>query len=184
MISVIIPVYNVESYLFVCLNSVLGQSFKDFEIICIDDASPDSSLDILKFFAEKDSRIKILENETNMGPGYCRNKCLETANGKYISFIEGNDFLSPNAFEILIKKAENDNLDVLMFKNIVFYDNKNEFGMEPYYDMKFMNRFENQIFTHWDLDKTDLFAVPNDLGTNSIRNPFWIKTISNFQMKN
>ena len=161
MISVIIPIYNVEPYLFVCLNSVLSQTFEDFEIICIDDASSDSSLDILNYFAKKDSRIKVIQNETNMGPGYSRNRGLEISKGKYISFLDGDDFLSPDAFEILVKKAENDNLDVVIFKNVVLYDNKNDFGMESYYDMKFMDRFENKIFNHWDLDKTKLFKMPN-----------------------
>ena len=63
MISVIIPVYNVEEYLHVCLNSVLKQTCQDFEIICIDDASTDSSLEILEYFIQKDSRIKILKND-------------------------------------------------------------------------------------------------------------------------
>ena len=65
MISVIIPVYNCEDYLYVCLNSVLKQSCSDFEVICIDDCSTDSSLDILSYFAKIDERIKILENTEN-----------------------------------------------------------------------------------------------------------------------
>ena len=63
MISVIIPTYNVEDYLHICLNSVLKQSYQDFEIICIDDASTDSTLEILEYFCEKDSRIKFYQNE-------------------------------------------------------------------------------------------------------------------------
>lgn len=161
MISVIIPIYNVEQYLFVCLNSVLRQTYHDFEIICIDDASSDSSLDILNYFSKKDSRIKVLANETNRGPGFSRNRGLDIAKGKYISFLDGDDFLSPNAFEILIEKAEMDNLDLLMFKNVVLYQENMDFGMESYYDMKFMDRFENQVFNHWDLDKTKLFVMSN-----------------------
>ena len=152
MISVIIPVFNVEKYLFTCLNSVLRQTYQDFEIICVDDASTDSSLGILEYFVQKDSRVKILKNEINRGPGFSRNLGLEAAKGKYISFLDGDDFLSPNAFEILTKKAESDNLDVLIFKNIVLYDENQDFGMESYYDMKFMDGFEIQVFTHWDLD--------------------------------
>lgn len=161
MISVIMPIYNVEQYLFVCLNSVLRQTYQDFEIICIDDASSDSSPDILNYFSKKDSRIKVLANETNRGPGFSRNRGLDIAKGKYISFLDGDDFLSPNAFEILIEKAEMDNLDLLMFKNIVLYQKNQDFGMESYYDMKFMDRFENQVFNHWDLDKTKLFVMSN-----------------------
>ena len=171
MISVIIPVYNVEKYLYVCLNSILKQTYQDFEIICIDDASTDSSLEILKYFEKKDSRIKVLKNDSNKGQGYSRNRGLELAQGKYISFLDGDDWLSPDAFEILIQKAEQDNLDLLMFKNIVYYEEHHDFGFERYYDMEFMNKFENQIFTHWDLDKTKLFAM-----TNGSVNKFYLKS--------
>lgn len=195
MISVIIPVYNVEDYLHVCLNSILKQSYEDFEIICIDDASTDSSLEILEYFTKKDSRVKILKNDSNRGPGFSRNRGLDEAKGKYISFLDGDDWFSQDAFEILVEKAEKDNLDLLLFKNIVYYEETREFGMEAYYDMEFMNEFENKIFNHWDLDKTKLFVMSNApwnkfylksfLDENNIRfpnenlihedNPFFIK---------
>lgn len=198
MISVIIPVYNVEDYLHVCLNSVLKQSYQDFEIICIDDASTDSSLEILEYFNRKDSRIKILRNDFNRGPGFSRNRGLEVAQGKYISFLDGDDWLSQDAFEILIQKAGKDNLDLLLFKNIVYYEDPHEFGMEDYYDMEFMNLFENKVFNHFDLDKTKLFVMSNApwnkfylksfLDENNIRfpnenlihedNPFFYKVIT------
>lgn len=198
MISVIIPVYNVEDYLHVCLNSILKQSYEDFEIICIDDASTDSSLEILEYFTKKDSRVKILKNDSNRGPGFSRNRGLDEAKGKYISFLDGDDWFSQDAFEILVEKAEKDNLDLLLFKNIVYYEEPREFGMEAYYDMEFMNEFENKIFNHWDLDKTKLFVMSNApwnkfylksfLDENNIRfpnenlihedNPFFYKVIT------
>ena len=198
MISVIIPVYNVEDYLHVCINSVLRQSYQDFEIICIDDASTDSSLETLEYFAQKDSRVKILKNDSNKGPGYSRNKGLGIAKGKYISFLDGDDWFSPNTFETLIKKIKQDNLDFLLFKNIVYYEEPQEFGFEEYYDMEFMDKFNNQVFNHWDLDKNKLFFVSNApwnklylksfLDDNNIRfpnenlihedNPFFYKAIS------
>ena len=198
MISVIIPVYNVEEYIYVCLNSVLKQTHQDFEIICIDDASTDSSLEILEYFAQKDSRIKILKNDSNKGPGYSRNRGLDIAKGKYVSFLDGDDWFSPDTFNILIKKIEEDNLDLLLFKNIVYYHEPQEFGFEEYYDMEFMNKFENQVFNHWDLDKTKLFHMSNApwnkfylksfLDENNIRfpnenlihedNPFFYKVIT------
>lgn len=198
MISVIIPVYNVEDYLHVCINSVLKQTYEDFEIICVEDASTDSSLEILEYFAQKDSRVKILKNDSNKGCGYSRNRGLEEAKGKYISFLDGDDWFSPTAFEILIEKAEKENLDLLMFKNIVYYEEPHQFGMEVYYDMEFMNKFENKVFNHWDLDKTKLFVMSNApwnkfylksfLDENNIRfpnenlihedNPFFYKVIT------
>ncbi len=198
MISVIIPAYNVEDYIHVCLNSVLSQTYQDFEIICIDDCSTDSTAEILEYFAHKDSRIRVLKNDSNRGPGYSRNRGLDEAKGKYISFLDGDDWLSPKSFELLIEKAEKDNLDVLMFKNVVYYEEPREFGREEYYDMKFMNKFENKVFNHWDLDKTKLFVMSNApwnkfylrsfLDENKIRfpnenlihedNPFFYKVIT------
>ena len=171
MISVIVPVYNVEDYLHVCINSVLKQTYQDFELICVDDGSTDSSLDILEFFAQKDSRIKVLKNEMCKGPGFSRNRGLELAQGKFISFLDADDWFSPNALETLIEKAEKDNLDMLMFKSIVFYENPHEFGMEEYYDMKFMEKYENEIFNHLDLDKTKLFVM-----SNAPWNKFYLKS--------
>lgn len=161
MISVIIPVYNVEDYLHVCLNSVLKQSYQNFEIICIDDASTDSSLDILEYFSIKDSRIKILKNKSNQGPGLCRNKGLDIAEGEYIFFLDGDDWISLNTFELLIKKVKNDDSDFIMFKNMVFYQENKKFGLESYYEMEFMEEFESKVFNHFDLDKTALFKIPN-----------------------
>lgn len=106
MISVIIVVYNVEDYLHVCLNSVLKQSYHDFEIICIDNASTDSSLDILEYFAQKDSRFKIFKNETNENFEFCKNKGLNIARGKKIIFLNANEWLSFNALETISRRSE------------------------------------------------------------------------------
>lgn len=160
MISVIIPVYNVEEYLHVCINSVLKQTYQDFEIICIDDASTDSSLDILEYFAKKDSRVKVIKNEENKGLGPSRNRGMEVAKGKYILFLDSDDWYSFDTLEILFNEAEKNNLDVLMFKNIVYYQEPQNFGFEPYYEMAFMNRFNKKVFNHFDLEKTRFFSLP------------------------
>ena len=84
-VSVILPVYNTEKYLPECLDSIINQSLRDIEIICVDDGSTDSSLQILKEYAEKDKRIVVLE-QNNSGAGIARNKGMEVAKGKYLSF--------------------------------------------------------------------------------------------------
>ena len=93
MIFDIVPVYNIELYLFAYLNSILDQSFIDFEIICIGDASS-NSLEILNYFAKNNSLIIIIQNETNRCRGYSRNHGLENSKDNYISFIDGDNFLS------------------------------------------------------------------------------------------
>ena len=99
-ISVIVPVYNTAQYLPQCLDSIINQTFEDFEIICINDGSTDSSLDILNQYAAKDQRIKIV-NQKNMGLSCARNTGLEISQGKYIAFIDSDDFYAKKFLEVL-----------------------------------------------------------------------------------
>ena len=103
-ISVLIPVYNVEKYLERCLKSVCNQSFKDIEIICINDGSTDSSLSILEEYAKNDSRIKIID-KSNSGYGISMNIGLDNATGDYVGIIESDDFADLGMFETLYNMA-------------------------------------------------------------------------------
>ena len=163
MISVIIPVYNVEDYLHICINSVLKQTYQDFEIICVDDASTDSSLEILEYFSQKDSRIKIIKNDFNQGAGYSRNCGLDVANGKYVFFLDGDDWIDFNTFEILIKKADENNVDLLFFNEISFHEETWEFSINRNLNEMLIPKFENKVFNHFDLDKKNLFKLSDDI---------------------
>ena len=103
-ISVIIPVYNAEKYLKTCLDSLISQTYANYEVLCVDDGSTDHSLNILRFYEKKDNRIKVFTQE-NAGPAAARNKALEYATGDYISFVDADDYLVENAFEILSEVA-------------------------------------------------------------------------------
>ena len=103
-ISIIIPVYNTEKYLKKCLDSIINQTLKSLEIICIDDCSTDNCLHILKEYQLKDNRIKIIEQKENKGQGVARNLGLNIAEGEYIMFLDPDDWLELNALEILYKK--------------------------------------------------------------------------------
>ena len=94
-VSVIIPVYNTEKYLEECLKSVINQTLKVIEIICIDDGSTDNSPDILKEYSEKDGRIRIY-SQTNKGQGAARNRGIDLAKGEYVYFIDSDDFMEIN----------------------------------------------------------------------------------------
>ena len=98
--SIIIPVYNVEKYLRECLNSVLGQTFPNWEVICVNDGSTDSSASILEVFATKDNRVRIV-TQPNSGLSAARNVGLKHASGEYILFLDSDDWLEVNALEIL-----------------------------------------------------------------------------------
>lgn len=113
-ISIIIPVFNVGDYLHQCLDSVLSQDFVDFEVICVDDGSTDNSLDILKNYVQRDLRVKVI-SQTNMGPGNARNVGLKHAKGKYVLFVDSDDFLSKNSLNQIYNNAESNQSDIVMF---------------------------------------------------------------------
>ena len=112
-ISVIVPVFNVEKYVEESLRSVLDQSFKDFELIVVDDASPDGSHDICQKLAKSDARIKIIRHEFNRGSSEARNTGLIYAQGKYVYFFDSDDLLLENALEVFHRTAEENNADVV-----------------------------------------------------------------------
>lgn len=123
LISIIIPVYNTEDYLEESLNSVINQTYKNIEIICIDDASTDNSLKILNDYAKKDKRITVLSNENNLGPSYSRNKGLNVANGEFILFHDSDDVVDLDAYEKLMGFYKRyPNHDFVIFNMIRFND--------------------------------------------------------------
>lgn len=111
MISVVVPVYKVEKYLERCINSVLSQSYKDLEVILVDDGSPDKCGKICDEYAKKDDRVKVIHKE-NGGQSSARNIGIQEAKGQYISFIDSDDYLEKNAYETLIKVATTTNADI------------------------------------------------------------------------
>ena len=90
LVSVIIPTYNVEQYIGECLDSVMSQTLKDLEVICVDDCSTDASPAILAEYAVRDSRLRVLRQPSNMKPGAARNRGMDEAKGKYLYFMVGN----------------------------------------------------------------------------------------------
>ncbi len=112
-VSVIIPVYNVEKYLRQCLDSVVNQTFKDIEIIVINDCSPDNSLQIIKEYQQKDKRIVFVDLKQNIGIGLVRNEGLKIAKGKYVTFIDSDDWIANNYIEILYNTIEKYKYDVI-----------------------------------------------------------------------
>ena len=111
-ISVIIPVYNVENYIARCIDSLLNQTYMDFEIIAVNDGSLDNSLSILKSY-EKDKGIRVIDQE-NSGPAVARNCGIAAATGEYIMFIDSDDFVDPDYIESYITTIENSDFDVVM----------------------------------------------------------------------
>lgn len=111
-ISIIVPIYNASKYLEKCLDSLINQTKKELEFILINDGSTDKSEEIIKKY--KDKRIKYFKNE-NRGIGKTRNFGIEKSSGKYLMFLDSDDYLETNTCEVLYKKAEKENLDLLVF---------------------------------------------------------------------
>ena len=113
-ITVIIPVYNVEKYLKECLDSIVNQLYTNLEIICINDSSTDRSPEILKDFASKDKRIKIIDLPSNKGVGTARNIGIDAASGDYIAFVDSDDLWEADTAETLIKNLD-EKADIILF---------------------------------------------------------------------
>ncbi len=144
-VSVVIPVYNVEDYLEECLESIINQTLKDIEIICINDGSTDNSLKILEDYAEKDGRIKVYSQE-NSGLSASRNQGIKLSRGEYIYFIDSDDYLELETLQELYVMSKSLDLDILIFKLINFYDDTREKYTTNYYEMSFLKPYEGKIF--------------------------------------
>jgi len=132
-VSIIIPIYNVEDYLSRCLDSCLQQIFSDFEIIAVDDCGSDSSMAIVKSYS--DVRIKVVHHDINRGLSAARNTGLKHASGKYILFLDSDDYIAPNLLKLCVNEAEQKQVDFVSF-NSVKVDEKGEqfanFWMQKY----------------------------------------------------
>lgn len=122
LISVIVPVYNIEKYLPRCIDSILDQTYKNWEAIFINDGSTDNSLKILEEYKKRDERIKIIDKK-NAGSGAARNDGIETSKGKYIVFLDSDDWYEKNFLEKLYNNLTENNSDVAMCNPKMTYDN-------------------------------------------------------------
>ncbi|MBQ9271940.1 MAG: glycosyltransferase [Alphaproteobacteria bacterium] len=112
-VSIIVPVYNVQGYLGKCLNSLLAQTLRDIEIICVNDGSTDDSLTILECFAHKDKRIKVIDQE-NSGPGVARNNGMQATSGEYIGFVDPDDWVKEDMYEKMYHQAKTLDSDIVI----------------------------------------------------------------------
>lgn len=122
LISIIIPIYNVEAYIAKCLDSVLEQSSDDIEIICVNDASPDNSRSIVVEYQKDHANLKLIDRE-NGGLSAARNTGIKHATGKYLLFLDSDDYLSKNVTGQMFNQMEDENLDVLLGNILWVYEN-------------------------------------------------------------
>lgn len=157
--SIIVPVYNVEKFLRESLDSIISQTLKDFEVICVNDGSTDNSLEILKKYANKDSRIKVISQE-NQGQGVARNNAIDIAHGKYLLFVDPDDFIESNTLEVLYNKFHETDVDIIQFDYATCKEDGTHKRVETfkkrlkkYFNYSIKN---NQIFNWHEIKKKNL----------------------------
>lgn len=140
VVSIIVPIYNVEKYLEKCIHSILNQTYKNLEIILVDDGSPDRCGEICDQYAKKDGRIIVL-HQKNRGLGAARNAGIARASGKYLLFIDSDDYVDAELAEKTVKLAEDENADIVIFDYLAV---EAETGRE---DLKGFKLRKNEIFS-------------------------------------
>lgn len=139
--SIIVPVYNVEKYIEECIESIISQTYKDFELILVDDGSNDKSSDICDEYAKKNMNIKVIHKK-NGGLSSARNAGINASSGRYLMFIDGDDKLRDiNNLELLNKIAKKENVDILFYKMIYWYGEKYKYNNKQY-DNSFSDKVE------------------------------------------
>ncbi len=179
-ISVIIPVYNVEKYLRECLDSVVNQTFKDIEIICIDDGSKDLSYSILEEYAQKDERFILIKQE-NSGAGAARNKGIEVARGEYLYFLDSDDFVDITLLEKAHTKIKENDCDVCIFKNYFYNDNTKEKYINKNWENRFYYLKNKKTFNRESFPKAFYLIFNIAAFTKLYRKNFIIKNSIRFQ---
>lgn len=131
VVSIVIPVYNAEKYIEECLDSLLRQTYSDFEIICVDDGSQDRSLEILREYEARDERISVL-TQKNQYAGVARNAGMEHAKGKYLLFLDADDFFCEDMLERVVHEAEKNDTEILVFDACRYDDMQQEVLQESW----------------------------------------------------
>jgi len=173
-LTVIMPVYNVEQYLPACIDSIINQTACRIEIIAIDDCSTDSSLEILKRYQQdydKDSNISftIIASKTNKGPGVARNKAIKKAKGRYTCFVDSDDLVKPDVLESLIKTAQSNQSDIVIFPYHLWRDStQSESGMFPNDEEIISNILKGQKLKNITLSDAPRLLVMNNYPWNKL----------------
>ena len=172
IVSVILPIYNVEKYLGKCIDSILNQTLEDIEIICVDDGSTDDSIEIIKKYIQIDPRI-ILVTQEHGGAGKARNKGLDIAKGEYLAFLDSDDFFEKNMLEDSVKICKTENCDFVFFK-VKTYDEKNGTTDEAKWIIKDESLPKKQSFHYREL-KDNIFTFSHTCAWNKLYRSSFIK---------
>lgn len=139
-ISIIVPVYNVENYLAQCLESILNQSYRNIEILCVDDGSTDKSAEILREYKNKDSRVRII-SQKNQGQGTARNRGIDEARGEYITFFDADDWCDPDYYKIALPFFEKQkDVDFIMVGSYLYDEQTKTIQKDQYHTLEVLKK--------------------------------------------
>lgn len=148
IVSVIVPVYNVEKYIAGCLASILNQTFTNFEVICVDDGSPDNSISIVAMYANKDKRIRVLRQK-NQGLSVSRNNAMDVAKGEYIFFVDSDDYIAPQTLEFLHRAIVQYNADIACARFTYTGDIYSVLAADEKYECIKVTIFDNPLYAYF-----------------------------------
>lgn len=172
LVSVIVPVYNTEHFLRACLDSITGQTLRDIEIICINDGSTDASKSILAEYAQRDERIRIIDQQ-NMGLSEARNAGVRMAKGRYLSFVDSDDAVAPSALELCAESMERQKLDYLCFNATAFGEEAESAAVAEKKNRSYFSRSLNEGKVY---KGPDLYVELK--GSGNFNAPAWLCMIS------
>ena len=161
LISIVIPVYNVEKYLDECILSVINQTYKNLEILLINDGSSDSSYDICCKYSEQDNRIHVI-NKENGGLASARNVGIDKATGEYIYFLDSDDYIKETTIEKVVNYMKNNNLDLCYFSaDVIIEDNNLTWNKEMYKKNHYYNPNDGVTILKELIDNCLLYTSPS-----------------------
>lgn len=180
-VSIILPIYNKEKYLSQALDSLLSQTYKNFEIICVNDASTDGGLDILENYAQKDSRIRIINLEQNSGAANARNVGMQNASGSFLLFLDADDLFEKTLLSDTVRTAEKNNCDIVIF-NYNRFSSRSEQENPPIANFtKLKAKIEKEVFSYKDTPSHIFNLCPPNPFTKLFRSDFVKKTGLKYQ---
>ena len=159
-LSITLATYNVEEFIEESIESIINQTYKDFELICIDDGSSDNTLSILRKYEASDSRIKVIAKKVNEGLAVARNESLKLAKGKYITFLDGDDIYDETLFEKAVKLAEKEQSDIVYWDYVTFYNPK---------DISNLRKEKSELLAIDSRNKKQLLKLPSFTWVKIIR---------------
>nr|WP_319398909.1 glycosyltransferase family 2 protein [uncultured Carboxylicivirga sp.] len=148
LVSIVVPIYKVEAYLPKCLESILNQNYSNIEVICVNDESPDQSLELLNEYSQKDTRVKVI-NQKNQGVSAARTRGLKEAKGDWILFVDGDDWIETDTCEKALFIALDQQVDIVIWGYKKEFENRSEqkqlFTESTYFDLKEYNELQRRV---------------------------------------